>query len=144
MHDFTPLPALLGGLLVGASATLLYATHGRTAGISGLFGGLLRREVPDRALRLAFLAGLAAAGVVAAFVAPQAFGPPPPQRSGLVLAVAGLLVGYGTQLGGGCTSGHGVCGLSRGSTRSLVATLTFMLTAGVTVALAGRLLGGAS
>jgi uncharacterized membrane protein YedE/YeeE len=121
--------------------------HGRVAGISGIFAGVLGSGRPsgdgaeDRSFRLWFLCGLALAGIAARFVRPSAL--PGGTPSLVVGAVAGLLVGAGTRLGSGCTSGHGVCGLSRLSKRSLVATLTFMATAMLTVALL-RALGAAS
>ncbi len=134
MHDFTPLPALLGGALIGLSASLLLLTHGKITGISGIVGGLLARGTPDLAYRAWFLAGLLAAGGLLALLYPAAFasagapGAPP-----WLIVIAGLLVGYGTRLGNGCTSGHGVCGLSRFSPRSLAATLTFMATGAAAV-----------
>jgi uncharacterized protein len=131
------LHALLGGALIGSGSALLLLTHGQIAGISGIAGGLVRRATADRAWRLAFLAGLAAAGVVAAAVVPGAIGAP--VRSLGAMMVAGLLVGFGARLGDGCTSGHGVCGLSRGSVRSLVAVATFMATGAITAIVAGRL-----
>lgn len=129
--------ALLGGALIGAASALLLVAHGRIAGISGITGGLLQRATPDRAWRLAFVGGLLGSGVIAAFVAPSAVGPP--VRSVATVVIAGLLVGFGTRLGGGCTSGHGVCGISRGSARSLVAVATFMTTGAITAILAARL-----
>jgi len=133
----TWLLALLGGALIGAGSALLLLTHGRIAGISGIAGGLLQRATPDRAWRLAFVGGLVAAGVVASIVAPAAIGAS--VRPLALVIVAGLLVGFGTRLGHGCTSGHGVCGLSRWSARSLVAVVTFMITGAVTAMIAGRL-----
>lgn len=127
----TSLTALAGGALIGASASLLFLTHGRVAGISGIAGGLLRRETPDRSWRLGFLVGLVAAGVVAAIAYPAAVGTSPVPLP--LVALAGILVGFGTRLGNGCTSGHGVCGLSRLSARSLVATLIFMAVAALAV-----------
>jgi hypothetical protein len=116
MVDFTPAPSLIGGALIGASASLLLLSHGRVAGISGLYGGILRRAMPDRRLRVLFVAGLLAAGAVVRLVAPGAF--ETRWSAPLPLAiVAGRLVGFGTQLGNGCSSGHGVCGLSRLSIR---------------------------
>jgi len=129
--------ALLGGALIGLASTLLLLGHGRIAGISGIAGGLLQRATTDRAWRLAFVGGLASAGVVAALVAPAAIGPP--VRSIGAVVVAGLLVGFGTRLGSGCTSGHGVCGISRWSGRSLIAVATFMTTGAITAMIAGRL-----
>jgi uncharacterized membrane protein YedE/YeeE len=125
------LPSLLGGLLIGAAAAMLLLLNGRVAGISGIVGGLLDREPGERAWRVWFIAGLIAGGVVTRLVAPGALGPiasPLP-----LLAIAGVLVGFGTRLGGGCTSGHGVCGIGRGSPRSTLATVTFMTIAIVVV-----------
>lgn len=142
MHDFTPIPALLGGALVGLSASLLLLTHGKVAGISGIFGGLLRSGTTDRAFRLWFLGGLLLAGLVVRLVAPSAFASSWTAALPMAL-VAGLVVGFGTQLGNGCTSGHGVCGVSRFSVRSLVATATFMATGFATVYVTRHVLGGA-
>jgi uncharacterized protein len=133
----TWLSAWLGGALIGLASTLLLVAHGRVAGISGIAGGLLQPATLDRAWRLAFVGGLAAAGVVAAILAPAAIGPS--VRSIGAVLVAGLLVGFGTRLGNGCTSGHGVCGVSRGSGRSLVAVATFMATGAITAIIAGSL-----
>jgi hypothetical protein len=123
---------LLGGALIGLSATLLLWSIGRIAGISGIVNGLGAAPRSDRAWRAAFLVGLMAAGAVAMQFLPYA---PPHQQTGStpILLLAGLLVGFGTRMGNGCTSGHGVCGLGRLSWRSLAAVLTFMLTAIVTV-----------
>jgi len=128
--------AAIGGLMIGAASALLLLTHGRIAGISGIAGTLVQPPEDDRAWRFAFLGGLVLAGVVAAAVAPAAIGTP--ARSPLMVAAAGLLVGFGTRLGGGCTSGHGVCGLSRSSARSLVAVATFMTTGVITAMIVGR------
>lgn len=143
MEHFTPLSALAGGALIGLSASLLMLFNGRVAGISGIFAGLFNPrafrdgagpQTPgDRSFRLYFIAGLLLAGVAARLVAPAAL--PAGTPSLACGAAAGLLVGFGTRLGSGCTSGHGVCGLSRLSWRSLVATMTFMATAMLTVAL---------
>ena len=141
MHDLTPLPALIGGGLIGLAASLFLLTHGKVAGISGLYGGLLRRGTSDRALRFWFLAGLIGAGALLKFVFPAAFATTWTATLPVVL-VAGVLVGFGTQLGNGCTSGHGVCGISRLSVRSLVATGTFMATGFATVFIVRHLIGG--
>ena len=133
------LTALAGGALIGLSASILLFGNGRVAGISGIVGLLLRPQTPDRAWRLAFLIGLCATGVVAAIVAPERVAASPVSLP--LVAAAGLLVGFGTRLGDGCTSGHGVCGLSRLSRRSLVATMTFMVVA-ATVTAVVRLAGG--
>lgn len=129
--------ALLGGALIGSGSALLLLTHGRIAGISGIAGGLVQGATSDRAWRLAFLAGLLVAGGVAGRVLPAAIGAP--VRPLAAIVAAGLLVGFGTRLGNGCTSGHGVCGLSRLSVRSLVAVATFMTTGAITAMIAGRL-----
>lgn len=128
---FTPWASLLGGLLIGMSAMLFVLFNGRIAGISGILGGLLRPVKGDRSWRLVFLLGL-----VGAPFAYRLFAPLPSVRiDGSIgtLIVAGLLVGLGTRYGAGCTSGHGVCGLSRGSLRSMVATACFMVAGFVTV-----------
>ncbi len=122
--------ALLGGVLIGAASSLLLLTHGRIAGISGIIGTALSAD-SGRAWRLAFLGGLALTGLVASVAAPRAVGSP--AASMAIVAIAGLIVGYGTSIGGGCTSGHGVCGLSRLSSRSFVAVATFMSTGALTV-----------
>ena len=141
MNDLTPISALIGGAIIGLAASLFLLTHGKVAGISGLYGGLLRRGTSDRALRFWFIAGLLAAGGVLRLVFPAAFATTWTATLPLVL-VAGVLVGFGTQLGNGCTSGHGVCGISRLSVRSLVATGTFMATGFATVFVVRHLLGG--
>jgi len=127
--------------MIGASASLLLLGLGRVAGISSLFGGVLRRASSDRGIRLWFLAGLLVIGVLARLVYPAALAATWMPSAPLALG-AGLLVGFGTQLGNGCTSGHGVCGLSRLSIRSLVATLTFMATGFATVFVMRHLIGG--
>lgn len=142
MHDFTPIPALLGGILIGLSASLLLWFHGQVAGISGIFGSLFLRGQAT-ALRVSFVLGLLAAGLLAGLLRPTAF-EALPARSLAVTAIAGLLVGFGTRLGNGCTSGHGVCGLSRLSLRSLVATLTFMAFGVLTVFVFDHVLARAS
>lgn len=141
MHDLTPIPALVGGALIGLSASLFLLTHGKVAGISGLYGGLFRRGTSDHALRLSFVAGLLVAGILVELAYPEAF-VTSWSATLPVIFVAGLLVGFGTQLGNGCTSGHGVCGISRLSTRSLVATGTFMAAGGATVFVVRHVLGG--
>ena len=131
--NFTPLSALAGGVVIGLAASLLWLLGGRTAGVSGILGGV----VPPLRARLGVagaVPGRAAGGRRAASGPGARPGWTLPPRSLPVLAVAGLLVGFGTRLAGGCTSGHGVCGLSRLSRRSLVATLVFMAAAMITVA----------
>lgn len=129
---FTPWTSLGGGLLIGLAAALLILANGRIAGISGIVGGVLHAPAPgDVAWRLAFAAGLVAAPAIHSRVADL---PPATVDAGLpALIVAGLFVGFGSRLGSGCTSGHGVCGISRLSPRSLIATATFMATGFATV-----------
>jgi uncharacterized membrane protein YedE/YeeE len=132
------LHALFGGALIGAAATLYWFVNGRVAGVSGVLSGALR-ERGDRGDRVLFLVGLVAAGVAATLVrAGAASG----GQSAVPLVIAGALVGFGTRLGGGCTSGHGVCGLSRLRKRSLVATLTFIVFGAVTVFVVARVAPG--
>jgi len=121
---FTPGTSLVGGLLIGLASALFILANGRIAGISGILGGLLRPSGNDVVWRLAFLLGLIMAPAVASlFIAMSA---PTIDANAEILVIAGLLVGIGTRYGGGCTSGHGICGLSRLSPRSLIATLAFM------------------
>jgi uncharacterized membrane protein YedE/YeeE len=128
---FTPWPALAGGLLIGLAAAAFVLVNGRIAGISGILAGLLRPVQGDVAWRVAFLAGLVAAPLAYALLAPL---PAVRIDAGAgTLAAAGLLVGLGTRYGSGCTSGHGVCGLARLSPRSLVATVSFMAAGFATV-----------
>jgi uncharacterized membrane protein YedE/YeeE len=140
MTEFTPVASTLGGMLIGASAALLWLSLGRIAGISGILGGLAGAARDDSGWRIAFLAGVVGAPLLyaLAFGAPQmeiAAGP-------VVLVLAGLLVGFGTRIGAGCTSGHGVCGMARLSPRSIVATLVFMAVAGATVFVTRHVMGG--
>lgn len=132
------LPPLLGGALIGLSASLLLLANGRVAGISGVVGSLLAPVRGDIAWRLLFFGGLVTGGLLLARLRPGSFAAPAPLSAGGValLVAAGLLVGLGSRLGNGCTSGHGVCGISRGSVRSIAATLTFMATGVLTVFLA--------
>ena len=142
MYDFTPFSALMGGMLIGLAASLFLVAHGRVCGISGLFGCLLRPGSGTPSLNFSFISGLFAAGVALRLLAPNVF--ESSWSPSLSLAIpAGLLVGFGTQLGNGCTSGHGICGLSRLSVRSLIATSTFMLTGFATVFVVRHGVGGA-
>lgn len=140
MHHFTPISALVGGLLIGSAAALMLLLKGRIAGISGILGGLLHPSKGDASWRALFLVGMLSAplgyllwtGHLPQITATTSY---------RTLVVAGLLVGFGTRLGSGCTSGHGVCGLARRSSRSIYATLTFMLAGAVTVFVTRHLLG---
>ena len=142
MEHFTPVTSLLGGLLIGLSAALVLITQGRIAGISGICGAALRPGQEGAGWRLAFLAGLLLVGTAGSPMFPALFSTASLPSLGWVVA-AGLLVGFGTRLGNGCTSGHGVCGISRMSPRSLAATMTFMATGGLTVYVVRQLLAGA-
>ena len=140
MSHFTPVASLAGGVLIGAAALLLWLGAGRVAGISGIVGGLPNAPASDRGWRLAFLVGLVVAPLgYAALVAPPAV---TVSAQPALLVVAGLLVGFGTRLGNGCTSGHGVCGIARLSWPSIAATCTYMLTAGLAVFLLRHGIGG--
>jgi hypothetical protein len=139
--NFTPLPALAGGAIIGLAATILLLSHGKVAGISGLYGGLFVPGTTDRPFRSAFVGGLLGGALILLFAVPRAFATTSPVALPLV-AVAGLLVGFGTRLGNGCTSGHGVCGISRLSYRSVAATATFMATGFATVFVTHHVLGG--
>lgn len=141
MVPFTPLPALLGGALIGLAAALLLLADGRIAGVSGIAGRVVARPDQDTPWRAAFLIGLLAGPPVFAALS----GHWPPVRilaSWPVLAVAGLLVGFGTRLGSGCTSGHGVCGLARLSPRSMASVAVFMAVAVATVFLVRHVIPG--
>ncbi len=136
-NHFTPWASLAGGVLIGIAAAMLVLLNGRIAGISGIVGGLLTPRSADIAWRVAFVAGLIAAPLLTALLAQN---PAPRIEGGFgTLVIAGLLVGVGTSWGSGCTSGHGVCGLSRLSPRSLVATSAFLLAGVVTVYIARHL-----
>lgn len=145
METFTPVSSLLGGALIGLAASVLLLVHGRVAGIAGILGETLRGDGTrgEGVFRAAFLGGLVAAGIALRLVYPGAFaaaGSASASSLGLV-AIAGVLVGYGTRLGSGCTSGHGVCGISRLSKRSIAATLTFMAAGAVTVFIVRHVVG---
>ncbi len=131
MTLLTVVTALFGGMLIGLAAAILLFFNNRTAGISGIAAGLIKHWQQDRHWRLSFVIGL----VISAPLWRLLIGDISIQINTplMILVIAGLLVGYGTQLGGGCTSGHGICGNARLSPRSIAATLTFMTTAGITV-----------
>ena len=145
MESFTPVSSLVGGALIGLAASVLLLFHGRVAGVAGILGETLRGDGTrgEGVFRAAFLVGLVATGLTLRVIYPAAFvAAGSSSAAGLVLiAVAGVLVGYGTRLGSGCTSGHGVCGISRLSKRSIAATLTFMAAGGVTVFVVRHVLG---
>ena len=138
--SFTPIPSLLGGIILGAAAALYILLHGRILGISGIVSGLLHPKVGDITWRLSLVLGLLSAPVLAALF----FGIRPIveiESDWYAILLAGLLVGFGAQYGSGCTSGHGICGLSRLSPRSLVATATFMGAGFLTVFVVRHILG---
>lgn len=138
-NNFTPMTALAGGALIGVASAVFVLFNGRIAGITGILGGLLRPKLRDIGWRLAFIIGLVAAPFIWLLFAPL----PAIQidASNTLLAIAGLIVGIGTRYGSGCTSGHGVCGISRLSPRSIVATLAFMATGVITVYIVRHVLG---
>jgi uncharacterized membrane protein YedE/YeeE len=138
---FTPVSSLVGGVLIGLSAAALLIGHGRIAGISGILDGALRNRGGELTWRLLFLAGLVGGGLLLTWIRPQAF-PTHHESSGPLLMAAGLLVGFGTRLGNGCTSGHGVCGIGRLSPRSILATLTFIAAGAATVFIVRHVIGG--
>jgi uncharacterized membrane protein YedE/YeeE len=138
METFTPLSATIGGLLIGLSATILWVVNGRTAGISNIAGGIYPVRRGDELWRMVFLIGLPIGGWIGYVIGPAILSEIPAtlptiELPAFWLVAAGLLVGVGTRVGRGCTSGHGVCGLSRFSIRSVVAVGTFMATAAITV-----------
>ena len=141
MEHFTPIASTIGGLLIGLSAAIMLLANGRIAGISGIFRGVLEPQEGEFRWRALFVGGLVAGGAIMVALTPDLFAITI-ERSWIAVAAAGLLVGFGTRLGNGCTSGHGVCGLSRFSARSLVATLSFMATGAITVFVINHVLGG--
>lgn len=139
--SFTPVPSLLGGMILGIAAALYVLLHGRILGISGIIAGLIHPRQGDRVWRIALTLGL----ITAPFLAALFFEIRPiveVDTGWLAIVLSGLLVGFGTQYGSGCTSGHGICGLSRLSPRSLVATLAFMGAGFLTVFILRHLIGG--
>jgi uncharacterized protein len=139
--NFTPGAASLGGLLIGASGLILFALLGRQAGVSSVAGGLMRLDLRDLDWRIAFLGGIIFGPLVVSFVRGAEI-PFEITLNPWMLVIAGLLVGFGTRLGNGCTSGHGICGVSRLSVRSIVAVVTFVCVGVVATTLAR--LGGLS
>ena len=147
MENFTPLSATIGGILIGLAATMLLLTQGRIAGISNIVGDLLETNEDDRLWRILFIAGLIVGSSTYVFFGENIsdINMNPFQLNDknhmFFMILGGLLVGFGSQIGSGCTSGHGVCGLGRFSMRSLTATITFMVTAGITVLVVRSLTG---
>jgi uncharacterized membrane protein YedE/YeeE len=143
VHDFTPVSALVGGALIAASLAIMLVGTGRIAGLSGIFAGLLRGTPGDWEWRAWFVAGMLGVGAIFAVVRPETF-----DRAARVplwaVALSGVLVGVGTRLSNGCTSGHGLCGTSRLSKRSVIATMTFMAIGVATATLVGSILRSAS
>lgn len=138
--SFTPIPSLLGGMILGVAAALYVLLHGRILGVSGIISGLLHPKLSDSAWRVSLVLGL----ISAPFLAALCFGIFPVveiESDWLAIVIAGLLVGFGAHYGSGCTSGHGICGLSRLSPRSLVATLSFMGAGFLTVFVLRHLIG---
>jgi len=140
MENFTPISAAIGGAFIGLSAIWLMASAGRIAGISGILGGAFNGGSGDKLWRWTFFAGLLAGPLIVGLFRPELLRADFPV-TGFILVLAGILVGVGTQLGSGCTSGHGVCGNARLSVRSLVATLTFMFTGILTVFVMRHVMG---
>jgi len=142
MENFTPVSALIGGALIGLSATLLLLFNGRIAGVSGILSGIFVQPAGDRLWRLMFVVGMIVSGALYQFVGPGGF-ENYTKVSLSVLVVGAFLVGFGTRMGGGCTSGHGVCGIGRISPRSITATFVFMGAGLVTVYFIRHVLGAA-
>jgi uncharacterized protein len=140
MENFTPISAFSGGILIGLAATLLLLCNGRIAGISGIMGGLIKTSKSEILWRLAFLSGIVIGAFLFNQIKPDFYQPRENFPIGL-LACGGFLVGFGTRMGNGCTSGHAVCGIARFSVRSLAATITFMASGFLTVYIIRHLLG---
>ncbi|HEX5608422.1 MAG TPA: YeeE/YedE family protein [Candidatus Binatia bacterium] len=142
MENFTPISSLIGGILIGLSGSALLLFNGRIAGISGILGGVVSAKKHDALWRAAFVAGLLTGGLILRIVTPGAF-----QfgidRSAAALVIAGFIVGLGSRIANGCTSGHGVCGISRFSPRSIVATTIFIIVGAAAVYVINHFLGGA-
>ena len=133
MTEFEVLMPLTGGILIGIAASMMLLFSGKIAGVSGIFGGMLFQQGEERAWKLSFIAGLIAGGILL-YILNAEFFENTSGRGLLAVTIAGLLVGIGTRVGGGCTSGHGVCGIGRLSGRSIVATVTFVFAGMVVVA----------
>jgi uncharacterized protein len=141
MANFTPITAAIGGALIGLSVVLLMLLNGRVAGITGIAAGLIDPVSTDRGWRATFIVGLIAAPFSAVLLGLTLPIPQMPTNY-ITIAVAGLLVGFGTRLSNGCTSGHGICGIARMSPRSIAATGIFMIAAIIVVALTRHVIGG--
>jgi uncharacterized membrane protein YedE/YeeE len=140
LENFTPVSAFSGGVLIGLAATLLLLFNGRIAGISGMMSGLMGTQRSELFWRLTFLAGIVIGAFIFNIIKPEFYQP----RANFpvwLLALGGILVGFGTRMGNGCTSGHAICGIARLSLRSIVATVTFMATGFITVFIARHLIG---
>lgn len=141
MADFDPIAGLLGGVVIGLAAVFLMLLNGRVAGISGIAAGAFSASRGERSWRLAFLAGLIGAPAIIALLGGSYDLPRMPSNWTLIV-IAGLLVGVGSRMGSGCTSGHGVCGIARLSPRSIVSTVLFMASAVIVVAIVRHGIGG--
>ena len=141
MTNFSPISSFVGGVLIGLSASGMLLFNGKVAGISGILAGVLRPVKADTLWRTCFIGGLVVGGLILRALVPEAFDFGTVRSMG-ALTVAGLLVGFGTRLGNGCTSGHGVCGVARLSTRSIAATATFLATGAAVVYAVNHLLAG--
>lgn len=141
MENFTPFSALIGGIIIGLAASFLLFLNGRICGVSGIFGGFLHFKKGESLWRFSFVAGLLCGGVLLFLYHPQSMAINIPY-SGPTVMLAGLLVGIGTRMGSGCTSGHGICGVSRLAPRSLVATAVFLVSGSVAAIAVNQFMGG--
>ena len=141
MDDFTPFASIIGGTILGIAALILFATVKRIAGVSGIIGGLLLFKKNDTAWRVVFLSGLIFGGLILSKVYPQTLSIEL-TYSTPALILAGLLVGFGSRIGNGCTSGHGICGLGQLQPHSMVAVISFLTTGIITATIVGTLLRG--
>lgn len=142
MTNFTPISGAIGGALIGLSSVIMMLFLGRITGISGIFGGVIFPKAGEISWRVTFLVGLLVGGLLLLFVHPQAFPTGSLPRSLPSLLIAGVLVGFGTRMGSGCTSGHGVCGMARLSKRSFISVIVFLATGMLTVFITQRFFAG--